>query len=141
MEVVMSVSRAQGEGITVTLEVIKTHDYVMQPVWSVENTIVSIEDLGKLGIVGWSESRRDSIGKTDQERIGGSFERIDVAQLIGRSAGDLACRSETICAQPRSTDSLRFRRIEKAIEKRRIQPLKFIGSEKENLILYYRTAQ
>src|SRR5438270_4129687 len=53
MEVIMSVTCAQGESVTVALQIIKTHDYVMQPVWRVENTIISIEDLGKLGIVCW----------------------------------------------------------------------------------------
>src|SRR5579864_1924788 len=138
MEVVMDVAGAKSEGVTVTLEVIKTHDYVMQSVRSVENTIVTIQDLRKLGIICWCKTRSDSVAKTYEEWIAAGFESVDITQLIGRSAGKLRC---AICAQPRSTDSLRFRRIEKAIEKRRIQPLKFIGSEKENLILYYRTAQ
>ena len=110
----------------------------MQPVWSVENTIIAIEDRSKLGIVCRRKAGRDSVGKTYQERIAGSFERIDVAQLIGRVAGELR---GAVCAQPGRADSLRFRRIENAVEKWRIEPLKFIGSKKEQLVFHHRAAQ
>src|ERR1700739_1026739 len=134
----MDIACAQSKGVMVALEVIKTHDYVMQPVGSIENTVVTIQDLGKLGIVCRRKTGSDSVGKTYEEWISRGLESIYVAQLIGRSAGKLR---SAVCTQPRSADSLRFRRIENAIEKRRIQPLEFIGSEKEDLILYYRTAQ
>ena len=134
----MRIADAHGEGVTITLEVIKAHDYVMQPVWSVENAIVAIEDLGKLGIVCWRESRCDSVGKTHQERIAGSFERVDVAQLIGRSAGKLRT---AVRAQSRRADSLRFRRVENAVEEWGIEPLKFIGGEDEELVFYDGAAQ
>src|SRR6478736_556125 len=106
----------------------------MQPVWSVENAVVAMEDGVELGIVGWSKPGSDSVGKTDEGRIAGSFARVDVAQLIRRSAGNL---STVVGSQTRRADSLRFRRIEDAIKKRRIKPLKFIGGKEEELVLDY----
>ena len=64
MKVVMSIADTHGEGVTITLEVIKAHDYVVQPVWSVENTIVTIEYLGKSGIIRWRKSGSDCGCKT-----------------------------------------------------------------------------
>src|SRR5882762_4182232 len=106
MEVVMDIACAQGEGVTVALEVVKTHNYVMQTVGSVENTIVAIEDFSELRIVRWREPGRDSVGKAYQERISTGFQRVDIAQLIWRSAGEL---SGAVAAQTRRADSLRFR--------------------------------
>src|SRR3954468_9446738 len=138
MEIVMDVASAQGEGIAVTLEVIKTHDYVMQPVWSVENTIVAIEYLSELGIVRWREPRGDSVGKAYEEWIPTGFKSIDVAQLIWRSAGEL---SSAVAAQSWRADSLGLRRMENAIKEWSGEPLKLISGKKEDLVLYYRSAQ
>ena len=134
----MSITHTQGERVPVAFLVVKARDDVVQPVRSVEDPVVTVDDLGQRRIVQRSQSGCDSIGKADQERVTGCLERIDVAQLVGSLAGKLG---GAVRAQPGGIDSLDLRRIDDVVKEGRIEPLKLVGRKREELVFHDGAAQ
>src|ERR1051325_1322103 len=88
-EVVMRIADAQPEQILLVWPIVKAGKHVVQAVRIIEDAVVAREDRFQRRIVQRRKTRRNAVGKADQERIARSFERIDIAKLVRSLAGEL----------------------------------------------------
>src|SRR5262249_52912191 len=117
----MRIADAQPERILLVWPVVKAGKHVVEPVRIVEDAVVARQDRLQRRIVQRRKTRRDAVGKADQERVTRGFERIDVAKLVWSFAGKL---SRAVCSQSRSADTENGGRVEDAVvaEVWRIEP-------------------